>query len=487
MNPMVNRSVLRLKMSQSPKPSGKYLSARRPDRPSWNSVRAIRALSPAEAFIGSFMGLVIAGTLALKLLPNLYTGPALDWTNALFTATSAVCVTGLIVVDTGTYFTFAGQVVLLVLIQLGGLGMLVLTSVVIRALGGRPSMRTDSITATSRSVLPHIPTRTMIMDVVALTVLCELLGAIVLWVIWLPELGWRGAIWPAIFHAVSAFCNAGFSTHSDSLMGYQHSPATLLVVSLIIIVGGIGFVVIEELYRRRQPNLRVYRKLSVHTQLVLTTTAILIVVPWLFFAMFEWHGVLKNMSIVDKLANALFLSVTPRTAGFNSIDYAKTSESSNFLTILLMMIGGSPGSTAGGMKTTTFVLLVMQAWSRLRANETVTFAKRSIPSETIQRASGLFIITTGMVAVGVLLMSSTGDCYEAHPDFMTRLFEVVSAFNTVGLSMGITAELSLPSRWILIVLMFIGRTGPLVVAAALVVRFSRGGKFRLAYEDVIVG
>jgi len=205
------------------------------------------------------------------------------------------------------------------------------------------------------------------------------------------------------------------------------------------------------------------------------------------FALFEWTGVLADMTLLDKLTNSFFLSVTPRTAGFNSIDYGTASDSTNFLTIILMMIGGSPGSTAGGMKTTTFALLGLLAWSRLRSQPTPTFANRSIPSETIQRATGLFVIATGMVVASVFVLAFIGDTYGATEDFIVRLFESVSAFNTVGLSMGVTAELSVPSRWVVVVLMFAGRTGPLSIAAALVVRLSRGGRYRLAYEDVVVG
>ncbi len=467
--------------------TGKYVSTSRRDLPSGQSVHSRRTISPAELFLSSFLLLIAFGTIALRTLPNLYHGPTLSWTDAAFTATSAVCVTGLIVVDTATYFTFAGQVVLLVLIQLGGLGMLVLTSVIISALGGRPSIRTESLAATSRSILPHIPARRLVVDIVLLTIAIETVGAIMLYALWAPRIGWREAAWPSVFHSISAFCNAGFSTNSDSLVAYHDSPATLAVISLIVVLGGLGFIVIEEIIRWLENRRGAIRRLSVHSKLVILTTTVLIAIPWIAFSFFEWNRVLKEMTLWEKLANSFFMSVTPRTAGFNSIDYAQASDSSNFLTIILMMIGGSPGSTAGGMKTTTFVLLIMQAWSRLRSSETVTFADRSIPEQTIQRASGLFVIATGSVVIGVLILASIGDLFGNHPSFIARLFEVVSAFNTVGLSMGITAGLSSPSRWLMIVLMFVGRTGPLAVAAALIVRLSRRGKYRLAYEDVIVG
>ena len=201
----------------------------------------------------------------------------------------------------------------------------------------------------------------------------------------------------------------------------------------------------------------------------------------------EWNGVLSACSVGNKLSNALFMSVTSRTAGFNSIDYAQATDAANFLTILLMMVGGSPGSTAGGIKTTTFALLGLMAWSRLRSRTSVTFSNRSIPEETVQRAVGLVVVATAAVVMGILLLSSIGDVLRTRDAFLSRTFEVVSAFNTVGLSMGVTADLSDPSRWLIILLMFVGRVGPLSLAAILRLRLAQRGKFRLAHEDVIVG
>ncbi|XZE35593.1 TrkH family potassium uptake protein [Pirellulaceae bacterium SH501] len=435
----------------------------------------------------SFLGLIVAGTLALKFLPGLYRGSGLSWTDAVFTSTSAVCVTGLSVVDTETYFTPIGQAVILILLQLGGLGMIVLTSVIITALGGRTSLKTENLAAGARHMLPQVPATKLILDVVRFTFLIEAIGAIALYVVWAPRMGWREAIWPSVFHSISAFCNAGFSTYSTSLMEFQDSPATIVVISLLIVAGGLGFITMEEIDQRFIRRNKSIRRLSVHSKLVLVTSLFLVLFGWPFFALFEWNGVLKEMSLLDKLTNSLFMSITPRTAGFNTIDYAAATDSSNFLTIILMTIGGSPGSTAGGMKTTTFALLGLLAWSRLRSQATVTFADRSIPAETIQRAAGLFVIATGITVFGVFLLSYCAEAYKDKHEFLVLLFETSSAFNTVGLSMGITSQLSTPSRWIVIALMFVGRTGPLAIAAALVVRLSVGGRFRLAYEDVVVG
>ncbi len=361
--------------------------------------RHSRGLAPAEIFVLSFLALIVVGAIILRFVPSLYVDEGLDWTDSIFTSTSAVCVTGLIVVDTATYFTPIGQAVILALIQLGGLGMLVLTSVIITALGGRPSLSTENLAVGARHMLPQVTAKRLIVDVIFFTFFFEAVGALALYITWAPQTGWIDAIWPAIFHSVSAFCNAGFSTNSSSLMEFHDSPATIVFISLLVIAGGLGFISMEELHQRYIRRNKAVRRLSIHTKLVLMVSGVLLLGCWPIFAVFEWNGVLSGMSTLDKLTNAMFLSVTPRTAGFNTIDYGAASDSTNFLTIILMMIGGSPGSTAGGMKTTTFALLGLLAWSRLRSHSTASFADRSIPSETIQRATGLFVIAIGIVVL----------------------------------------------------------------------------------------
>jgi trk system potassium uptake protein TrkH len=444
-------------------------------------------MAPAELLVSSFFALIVLGTLGLKLIPGLYQSEPLGWTDAVFTATSAVCVTGLIVVDTATYFTFSGQLLILVLIQLGGLGMLILTSVIIDALGKKISLNLELATADTRKLIPQVPARVLILNILRFTFVIEATGALIIYLIWAPRIGWIKAIWPSIFHSVSAFCNAGFSTNTSSLMEFQNSPGTILVVVALIVLGGLGFVTILDFGLLFNKSRKTIKRISVHSQLVIWTTGMLILGGWILFACFEWNRLLGEMSVIDKLTNSLFMSVTPRTAGFNTIDYGRATDSTNLLTIILMMIGGSPGSTAGGLKTTTFALLGLLAWSRLRSYSTTTFASRSIPDETIQRGTGLFVIWTTIVVVSVFIMAYIGDYLGNEQRFLVRLFETVSAFNTVGLSMGLTNCLSTPSRWVLIVLMFIGRTGPLVIASALTVRLSSRSKYRLAHEDVIVG
>jgi trk system potassium uptake protein TrkH len=330
----------------------------------------------------------------------------------------------------------------------------------------------------------------LILDVVLFTFGFELLGAFALYLLWAPRLGWDGAAWPALFHSVSAFCNAGFSTFPDNLItSGQETPLALFVIMSLIVLGGLGFLTLEELYLRfRAGRTRQIFRLSLHSRIVLVTTAVLLAAGWLLFAILEWENTFAGMPIGQRVFQALFMSVTCRTAGYNTIDYGQASEASNFLTILLMMIGGSPGSTAGGIKTTTFALMGLLAWSRFRGREITSFWGRSIREETIDRAVGLFVVAFGLVTVCMLVIAvtesghRTGDGY-----FLERMFEAVSAFNTVGLTMGLTPHLSPLGKWVIILLMFLGRVGPLTFAAALTMRHARWGHIRYAYEDVVVG
>lgn len=451
-------------------------------------------LTAAQLFVLSFAGLITMGTLGLRLLPGLYTQERLGWLDALFTATSAVCVTGLVVVDTATRFTLAGQAFLLLLIQLGGLGMITFTTLIILALGKRLSLRAEKLShGTTADVAPDLDVSRLGRDVVRFTFAFEALGALLLYVLWIPEHGWRGALWPAVFHSVSAFCNAGFSTFSDSLIGAQRSPGVLLTVMGLIVAGGLGFLTLEEFaqWRRSGASRRRFR-LSIHSRIVLAATAVLIVGGWAAFAAFEWRNTLQGLPLDARVVNALFMSITPRTAGFNVIDYGGATESTNFLTIILMFIGGSPGSTAGGIKATTFVLLGLLALSRMRGSEVVNVWKRSIPEETIQRAVGLAVTAFTVITVGIFALTWTehgpGAPDAANGHFLAHMFEVTSAFNTVGLSMNITPGLSDAGRLLMVLMMFVGRVGPLTFAAALALRSrAPGTSYRYAHEDVIVG
>ena len=449
----------------------------------------LRRLGGVQIFVLSFLVLIAIGTTGFLVLPGLYTGEEMGFVDALFTATSAVCVTGLIVVDTATYFTPFGQAWVLALIQAGGLGILTFTTLIFAALGRRSSLSLEEAVGGHSAILKNVESRHLVATIVAVTLALEAAGGVVLWLLWQDEMGWTGAFWPAVFHAVSAFCNAGFSVFTDSLVGFRTEEATLLVVGVLVILGGLGFIVVEDLRARYVK--RTARRLSVHTRLVLAATAALLLVGWLLFAVFEWRHQLADLTLTERLANAAYMSVTPRTAGFNTVDYAEVTNPSLFLTILLMLVGGSPGSTAGGFKTVTFALLVLLLFARLRGDRQVHVFSRSIPLETLNRSIGLVI--GGLTVLGssvFFLMVSEAQVggFGDRIDFVRFVFEAHSAFGTVGLSMGATPELSTAGRLMVTFLMFVGRVGPAAVVAAMFrARRQHHPRFRYGEEDVILG
>ena len=457
--------------------------------PQGNRLAIWQKITPPQLFVASFALLIAIGGAALKLIPGTCTNEQLSWVDAIFMSTSAVCVTGLAVVDPAKFLSFEGQVVLLLLIQLGGLGILTFTSLIIAALGKRLSLREESLCIFTPDTSLHLTAGQVTRNIVRYTLIFELIGAILLYGFWVPTLGWEGAFWPAIFHSVSAFCNAGFSTFSDNLMGFQEAPMILLTISGLIIMGGLGFLTHEELvqiFRSRRAK-RAYR-LSLQSRIVIVTTIALIVAGWVPLTFLEWDRTLSELPAHHKIVNGLMMSVTSRTAGFNSIDYGKAGDSSNLVTMLLMAVGGSPGSTAGGIKTTTLALMVILAWSRLRGQESTTVWYRSIPEETSSRAVGLFTIASAVSLAGILLLTMSEGHLKPDGSVLTEcMFEAISAFNTVGLSMGITGKLSVVGKWITILLMFFGRVGLLTLAAALTVPRTGAKDFRYAYEDVVVG
>ncbi len=469
--------------------SRKKIKHHRWDVPQGRQVVWWQRLTPPQLFIGSFALLILIGTVGLRAVPDFYVdGRPLSWQDALFTATSAVCVTGLTVVDTATYFTRSGQAFLLGLIQLGGLGMLSLTSLVIVAIGKRLSLRSEMITVGPRLTVPEIDIRRLTLDIAKFTFFIEGVGALGLWLIWAPHLGWWDAAWHAVFHSVSAFCNAGFSTFSDSLVMWQTSSLTLLLISFLVILGGFGFLTMEECYMKiADRTWSKSHRLSLHSRIVIWTTAVLLLGGFTLFTVLEWRGVFSHMAWYDRLSNGFFMSVTARTAGFNTIDYSSASDSSNFATMLLMMIGGSPGSAAGGLKTTTFALIGFIAWSKLLGRETTVVFNRSIPEDALKRAIGLLVVSVSAVAGGTLLLLLSQSQDTVDNGFLKYSFETVSAVNTVGLSMGVTGQLNSFSKSLLIFLMFFGRVGPLALVAAFVIRRPGSSRFRLAYEGVNVG
>ncbi|MGH7545210.1 MAG: TrkH family potassium uptake protein [Gemmatimonadota bacterium] len=454
-----------------------------PRRPPW-----WRRLTPPQLLVVSFAGLVVSGTLALWLLPGLTTGPGLSFVDALFTATSAICVTGLIVVDTATAFTPFGQVVLLTLIQLGGLGFLTLTTFVILALGGRASLRSEMVFR--QQAIAGVEPFHLLRTIALFTFAIEFAGFLLLWAWWSGRFGIGPAAWHALFQAISAFCNAGFSTFSDSLTGFQGDRLTVLAMAVLIVVGGLGFLPVAELTARRRE--RKFARLSLHTKIVVVSTLLLLSAATLVYYALEARGELRDLSTFDRASNAFFMAVTPRTAGFNTVDYASLNDASLFFTVLLMLIGGSPGSTAGGFKTTTVFLLAAVAWSRWRGLAHTQVFRHTLPAQTVERAVGL--VVGGLFFLGgavfILMLTELGGVSHdaARAGLFEYAFEAVSAFGTVGLSTGVTSDLSTPGKLLISALMFLGRVGPVAVAGSMALAAqAHRRRIRYAEEDVIVG
>lgn len=447
-------------------------------------------LTPVQVFVGSFLLLILVGAIGFRILPGLYTGARLSWLDSLFTATSAVCVTGLIVVDTATAFTPLGQAFILVLIQLGGLGMLTFASLIIIGLGRRLSLRHEELAESASDVARHVDARHLMASILRFTLIFEISAAAILWVVWTPRFGWRAGAWHALFQAVSAFCNAGFSTFSDSLMSFQQAPLSLAVIMILIVAGSLGFLTLHEIEgigRRRGRG----RRISLHSRLAITVTLGLLAIGCVLLTAFEWNRTLADLPAWARVTNGMFMSVTARTAGFNTVDYGQVTEASAFLTVILMFIGGSPGGTAGGVKTTTFAIIGLLAVARLRGRDRVSLWNRTVPEETLHRAIGLVVIGIVMITGAIFVFTITAlperGATAAVSDFLARVFEVTSAFGTVGLSTGLTADLSSPARWIAILLMFVGRVGPLALTSAIALPMRRKSHFRYAHEDVIIG
>ena len=453
-------------------------------------VRRWQRMSAPSFFVISFAALIAAGTAGLMWLPGLYTGPGLGLIDATFTATSAVCVTGLIVVDTATHFTFWGQLWILSLFQLGGIGLITLTTAIIGAMGRRLSLRSEmtSVTAVSRD--DEMPIWELARRVARFTIMVELVAAVILFLLWLPRFSPPEALWHAVFQSVSAFCNAGFSTFSDSLMQFDEHPATLIVISALIITGGLGFLTIGELSRpRTEAGRRDRRRISSHSYAVVVTTIVLLVLGTIAYALLEWNGVLGGVAPHHRIVNAWFASVTARTAGFNSIDYAAVGNAAGFLTIVLMMIGGSPGSTAGGLKTTTLAVLVAWAWSRYLGRRFIGIHGRAIPEATRENTVSITMLYLVVATMSFFFLSVSlgGSGAAEHASFLPTAFECISAFSTVGLSMGTTGELTGAGKIIVIALMFIGRVGLLAFFSAILLRRRAAARFHPAREDIIVG
>ncbi|MDT8391478.1 MAG: TrkH family potassium uptake protein [Lentisphaeria bacterium] len=441
-------------------------------------------LKPARLMLAGFLGAIGAGSVLLTLPAATTAGERLPLIDAVFTATSAVCVTGLIVRDTATYFSPFGQMIIASLIQIGGLGIMTFSVSLTVFLGKRVDI---SQRAVLQSALDHdtlAGLRGLIRFVVLMTFVLEAIGAVLLFLAWRTSFDSPfSAIYHSVFHSVSAFCNAGFSTFSDSLVGFRDNTGVNVVICGLIIFGGLGFVVMKRLFdgvRRRHPAAGDSRS-RLQSRIVLRMTVFLILTGMAIIFLTERSGLLRNLAPGSVVLSSFFQSVTARTAGFNTLDIGALSSATLLALIILMFIGASPGSTAGGIKTTTVACLWAAITASLRNRAHTEIHRRTIPTATVYKALTLLCLSLCVVGLFTLVLLAM----EKQP-FLDVLFEVVSAFGTVGLSTGLTPELSGGGRILITVLMFIGRLGPLTIAYAMLPSHAKV-TYKYAEEQIMIG
>jgi trk system potassium uptake protein TrkH len=445
-----------------------------------------RHFSPTRIFVLSFAGVIITGAILLWF-PFSATKGNLHFVDALFTSTSGVCVTGLVVVDVGKDLSTLGQVITIFLFQIGGLGIITFSTVFFVLMGRGISFKGRDIV---QSTFLHTPRRDFIViakAVLVFTFIIESLGTLLLFIRFSNDFPIGTALYHSVYNAISAFNNCGYSLFSDNLMGYQGDPIVNLTIMGLIVLGGIGFIVQYEVLSKLRG---IQKKLSVHSKIVIITTSVLILSGAILFYVFERNHIIKDVPVQNKILASFFQSVTPRTAGFNTVDIGLLTNATILLMIVLMFIGASPGSTGGGVKTTSAALLVMMIWNRLKGNEEVNIFNRTVPREIMSRTISIIFASAFSVAIitSVLLIFGEGKLpqTESRHFFVEYLFDTVSAFGTVGLSMGITPKLNDLQKYALILMMFVGRVGPLTLAFSL----SRDtGKRGMTYaeEGVMVG
>jgi trk system potassium uptake protein TrkH len=418
-------------------------------------------ISPPAVLALLYAALILLGAGLLSL--PVATRVPLSLGDVVFTATSAVTVTGLVVADTGGDFTLFGQLVIMVLIQLGGLGIMAFTVLVLSMLGLRVGLPQrmflrEELNQTSIADLVHL-----VWLILRVMLFCEVTGAALLAFVFVPEFGWGAGLWSALFHSVSAFNNAGFSLYTDSLCRWSTNPLVNITVPLLIIVGGIGFSVLSDLRRERR-----WRKFSLHSKLMLSGSAVILIFSVAMFALLEWNNPAtlgQFASPIERIGIAWFQAVTTRTAGFNTVDISAIHDSTALMFISLMVIGGGSTSTAGGIKVTTFIVLILSTIAFFRRRTILTAFGRSLGHEEIMKVLALSMVSLLIVMFGTFIISISHD-----GDFLDMVFEVASAFGTVGLSRGTTGELDTIGRLVIMATMFIGRVGPLTLGLFLATR-----------------
>lgn len=445
------------------------------------------SMEPAQVMVIGFGAVILFGALILNLPIAAKSGESVGFINALFTSTSAVCVTGLVVVDTSTYWNEFGQLVIITLIQVGGLGFMTIATMFSLLIGKKINLRErlliqESLNQSDLSGLVKLTRRIILM-----TFAIEGIGALLLSMVFIPKFGLLKGVWFSIFHSISAFCNAGFdlmgnvSGEYTSLMYFVDNTLINLVICGLIVLGGIGFPVILDVINNKK-----YSKLKLHSKLVINTTIILIVIGFLFIFIEEFNNKnsLASLSMKEKILSSLFQSVTLRTAGYTTIDLTVLSESTLFLMIILMLIGASPASTGGGLKTTTIATLFLTVKSFILGKEDIEVYQRRISDATVKKSMGIFFIGISIALFGTLMLTIVS------PEFtlLESAFEVASAFATVGLSLGGSPTLTALGKILIMTLMFLGRVGSLTILIAILSRSNKvKSKIRYAEGTIIVG
>ena len=441
-------------------------------------------LAPTQSIALVFALIIFVGGILLSLPIASKSGESCGFQPALFTATSATCVTGLILFDTWSQWSVFGQTVILCLIEIGGLGFMSLVSLMVFALKRKVGLRQRMLMSQAWSVEDMEGVVKLQKWVLFGSLSVQFVGALVLFLRFLPSFGFHKSLWWGIFHAISAFCNAGFDitgsiTPGANMIVFNQDPVVCITLMALILIGGLGFFVWQEVV-----TLRSFRKFSVYTKLVLLTTAFLLVLGGVMFCILEWNnpGTLGYMDTPHKILNGFFQSVTVRTAGFTSVDQAALTDASKAVSVGLMLIGGASGSTAGGMKVVTFVVLVLFLFSRARGKNTVTVFKRNVPQEKIMDAATIGGLMVGLAFLGALVIVATSPI-----GFIDALFETVSALATVGLTAGATTSLSLVAQWMIILFMYFGRVGILTLSLGFLMGNKAGNRFRYADTNLLIG
>ena len=419
-------------------------------------------LSAVQILVIGFVILILIGGILLSLPISSASGKSTDFLDALFTSTSAACVTGLITLDTGTYWSQFGQVVIMLLIEVGGLGFMSFATFFALILGKKITLRERLVMQEAMNTFNIQGLVRMVRYVLAFTFSVQFFGALLLSTQFVPQFGLGKGIYFSIFHSISSFCNAGFDLfgHFNSVTGYWNNIVVLLTLSSLIIIGGIGFTVWFELY-----NYRGIKKLSVHSKVVIVVSVALLIVGTILMFLFEMNNkkTIGDMGFGYKVLNSYFASASPRTAGMNSVSTDDMVNASKFLTVILMFIGGSPGSTAGGLKTSTFGVIILSVISVIRGREDAQVFGRRFSKELVYKSLALLIIGMSIVILVTMILTIT----EPGESFINLLYEATSAFGTVGLTTGVTQRLSSVGKVVIILTMYCGRVGPMTVVLAL--------------------